>query len=70
MTLQVVVGAGNPHQPVKVVVVGSDGSVKTAYEGAYDPGERVSESVCGKPPFIVLVYVAGAMVKQITVPAP
>lgn len=69
VTLQIAVGAGIEHQTVKVVVVGSDGAVKTAYESAYDPGERVSASVCQTPPFIVLVYVAGAMVKQITVPA-
>ncbi len=66
--LQIVVGAGDAHQAVKVVAAGSDGSAKTIYEGVHAPGERVSASASGTPPFVVLVYVAGIMVKQITVP--
>ena len=67
--LQIVVPAGDARQAVKVVTTGADGSTRTVYEGVHGPGERVSFLAGGTPPFIILVYVAGLMVKQITVPA-
>lgn len=65
----VVVPSGDPHQAVKVVAVGPDGAARTLYEGTHAPGETVTASAAGTAPFVVLVYVAGVMVKQITITA-
>src|SRR5207253_880062 len=68
VVLQIVVPEGNPHQGVKVIAIGSDGSPRTVYEGAHAPGETVNTQAVGVAPLFVQVYVAGMMVKQITVP--
>lgn len=67
--LRIVVPAGDAHQMVRVVAVWPDGLAKTVYQGPHAPGETVSASATGTPPFVVQVYVAGVLVKQVTVPA-
>jgi hypothetical protein len=68
VALQIVVPGGDPRQSVKVVAIGSDGSPRTVYEGFHAPGETVATQAVGVAPLFVQVYVAGVMVKQITVP--
>jgi hypothetical protein len=53
---------------VKVVSVEPNGLARTVYQGSHAPGEAVSALATGTPPFVVQVYVAGALAKQITVP--
>jgi len=67
--VRIVVPAGEGRQAVKVVSVGADGHAQTVYQGVHAPGETVSASTTGTPPFVLQVYVGGALVKQITVPA-
>ena len=69
VALRIVVPAGDPRQAVKVVAVGPGGPAQTVYQGIHAPGQTVSASVTGTPPLIVQVYIAGALTKQITVPA-
>jgi hypothetical protein len=68
VALRIVIPAGDAQQAVKVVVIGPDGSAKTVYERVHAPGETVTASASGAPPFIVQVYVAGVLAKQVTVP--
>ncbi len=70
VALQIVVPGGDPRQAVKVVAIGSDGSPRTVYEGVHAPGETVTTQAAGVAPLFVQVYVAGVMVKQITVQGP
>jgi hypothetical protein len=69
VALRIVVPAGDAHQTVRVVTVAPDGPATTIYQGSHAPGETVSSSATGTPPFVVQVYIAGVLVKQITVPA-
>lgn len=68
--VRIAVPQGDAHQPVKVLAVQPDGSQRTVYLANHAPGDVVSTSASGTPPFVVLVYVAGEMVRQIDVPAP
>ena len=70
VALRIVVPVGDSRQTVRVVSVGPNGSAKEVYQGVHAPGEMVSASVTGTPPFVVQVYVGGVLVKQITAPAP
>ena len=70
LIVRIVVPQGDAHQTVEVLAVQPDGSRRTIYHADHAPGDVVSTSASGTPPFVVLVYVAGAMVRQITVPAP
>ncbi len=65
VVVRVVVPAGPAQQTVKVVSIASDGSVKTIVDGVHAPGEVVTATASGTPPFIVQVYVNNTMVKQI-----
>jgi hypothetical protein len=70
VTLQVVVpspSVGSDRQAVKVVSISAGGQTKTVYEDTRTAGEIVSVSTADVPPFIIQVYVAGSMVKQISV---
>ena len=69
VALQIVVPTGDARQMVRVVAVEPDGPARTVYQAPHAPRETVSASATGTPPFVVQVYVAGALVKQITVPA-
>lgn len=69
VALRFVVPAGDARPVVKVVAVGPDGAARTVYERAHAPGETVSASATGTPPFVVQVYIAGVLTKQILVPA-
>jgi hypothetical protein len=66
--LRIVVPAGNARQDVKVVAVGPNGPATTVYHAQHAPGDTVSASATGTPPFVVQVYIAGVLAKQITVP--
>jgi hypothetical protein len=68
VALRIVVPAGDARQVVKVVAVEPNGSARTVYQGSHAPGETVSALATGTPPFVVQVYVAGALAKQITAP--
>lgn len=61
--------ASGVRQDVNVISIGADGQTKTAYENKHDGGDTVSVTVADTPPFVVRVYIAGTMVKQITVPS-
>ena len=65
----IVVPSGDPHQTVRVIAVQPDGAARTVHQGSHVPGEMITASAGGMAPFVVLVYVADVMVKQITVPA-
>jgi hypothetical protein len=69
VALRIVVPAGNARQVVKVVAVEPSGIARIVYQGSHAPGETVSASATGTPPFVVQVYVAGTLAKQITAPA-
>ena len=69
VALRIVVPAGDASQMVRAIAIGPDGPARTLYQGVHAPGESVTVSATGTPPFIVQVYVGGAMVKQITIPA-
>jgi hypothetical protein len=69
LILRIVVPQGPVHQPVKVIRVDDTGAEHTSELGTHAPGETVSASAAGTPPFIVLVYVNDVMVKQISVTA-
>lgn len=68
VALRIVVPAGDARQAVKVVAVEPNGLARTVYQGSHAPGEAVTASAAGTPPFVVQVYVAGVLAKQITVP--
>lgn len=69
VVLRIVVPQGPARQPVRVVVVNVNGGQQTTDLGAHAPGESVSGLAAGTPPFVVLVYVNGLVVKQIAIPA-
>ncbi len=69
VALRIVVPAGEARQTVRVVTVGPDGVARTVYQGPHAPGEAVTTSATDTPPFVVQVYVAGSLAKQINVPA-
>jgi hypothetical protein len=69
LALRIVVPAGDARQVVKVVAVEPNGLARTVYQGSHAPGETVSALATGTPPFVVQVYVAGLLAKQITAPA-
>jgi hypothetical protein len=69
VALRIVVPAGDARQVVKVVAVEPNGLARTVYQGSHAPGETVSALATGTPPFVVQVYVAGLLAKQITAPA-
>ncbi len=66
--LRIVVPKGDARQMVKVVAVEPNGLARTVYQGSHAPGESVSASATGTPPFVVQVYIAGTLAKQITAP--
>jgi hypothetical protein len=66
VAVRIVVPAGDARQVVKVVAVEPNGLARTVYQGSHAPGETVSASATGTPPFVVQVYVAGTLAKQIT----
>jgi hypothetical protein len=71
VALQVVVPAtsgGSARQAVKVVSISAGGQTKTVYDDVHTAGETVAISTGDVSPFIIQVYVGGAMVKQISVP--
>ncbi|HEV2440697.1 MAG TPA: hypothetical protein VGX97_11615 [bacterium] len=69
LVLRIVVPQGAARQPVRIVVVDGAGSQRTVDLGMHAPGDAVSGSASGTAPFVVLVYVNDAMVRQISVPA-
>lgn len=70
VVLRIVVPKGEAKQRVRFTSVGADGNQHAVDLGSHAPGEVVSASASGTPPFVVLVYVNDAMVRQINVPAP
>jgi hypothetical protein len=69
VVLRIVVPQGPDRQAVRLVVVNADGAQQPVDLGVHAPGTAVSGSASGTAPFIVLVYVNDAMVRQINVPA-
>lgn len=69
VVLRIVVPKGEAKQPVRITSVDADGNQHAVELGRHAPGDVVSASASGTPPFVVLVYVNGAMVRQINVPA-
>jgi len=69
LVLRIVVPQGAAQQPVRIVVVDGTGTQRTIDLGIHAPGDTVSALASGTAPFVVLVYVNDAMVKQISVPA-
>jgi hypothetical protein len=69
VVLRIVVPKGEAKQPVRITSVDADGNQHAVNLGSHAPGEVVSGSASGTPPFVVLVYVNDAMVRQINVPA-
>jgi hypothetical protein len=69
VALRITVPKGDPQQPVKVSAIAPDGTATTVFDAVRAPGQTVSTSAVGTPPFVIQVYISGVMVKQITVPA-
>lgn len=68
--LRIVVPQGPARQPVRIVRVDADGGQHVSDLGGHAPGETVSASASGTAPYVVLVYVNEAMVRQINVSSP
>ncbi len=69
VVLRIVVPQGPARQPVRIVRVDADGTQYASDLGSHAPGDTVSASASGTAPYVVLVYVNDAMVRQISVPA-
>ena len=70
LILRIVVPQGPARQPVRIVQVDADGTQHASDLGRHAPGETVSVSASGTGPYVVLVYVNDAMVRQISVSSP
>jgi hypothetical protein len=69
VALRITVPKGDAHQPIKVTAIAPDGTATTVFDAVRAPGQTISTSALGTPPFVVQVHISGVMVKQIVVPA-